>query len=537
MFNSFKRLFCVSLITGCIGLDSSTGQAQLLADADRFQEIENCPSDPESEVFFVKKIEVLGNSIFKSEIRSLTQPLENQKITIEKLICLRSAITELYVSRGYITSGAFLPNNQEITEGIVKIQVVEGEIERIEIQGLKRLKDYYIRSRLENVTRTPLNQQTLQNGLALLQLDPLIKTIQAELTPGSTDGKSVLLVNLEEAKALSVEVSTDNYRPANIGSYEGTIALSHGNVLGWGDKFSGEYSITEGLNLYNLHYNVPINPMDGRIGLHYWNTDSKITETLFNIFDIRNQTETLGVEYRQPIYRTLQTEWTLGLNLDIRNNRSSLEGVSFCFSQPCIDGKTNLTVLRFSQEWLNRTPNQVFAARSQLNFGINAFDSTVVNIEPNQEFFSWLGQFQFVNRFSNNWLLLGRFYAQIAGDPLPIIEQFSLGGIDTVRGYAQNEIVTDNALLGSLELRIPLTQDPEVLQITSFVEGGTGWNNLLPDPDPATLGGIGLGLRWLVANGLTVRLDYGIPLVSVDNSGNSLQEQGFYFSVRYRKAF
>ena len=153
------------------------------------------------------------------------------------------------------------------------------------------------------------------------------------------------------------------------------------------------------------------------------------------------------------------------------------------------------------------------------------------------QLFSWLGQFQFVNRFSNNWLLLGRFYAQIAGDPLPIIEQFSLGGIDTVRGYAKNEIVTDNALLGSLELRIPLTQDPEVLQITSFVEGGTGWNNLLPDPDPATLGGIGLGLRWLVANGLTVRLDYGIPLVSVDNSGNSLQEQGFYFSVRYRKAF
>ncbi|ODV40426.1 surface antigen (D15) [Microcystis aeruginosa NIES-98] len=40
-----------------------------------------------------------------------------------------------------------------------------------------------------------------------------------------------------------------------------------------------------------------------------------------------------------------------------------------------------------------------------------------------------------------------------------------------------------------------------------------------------------------MANGLTVRLDYGIPLVSVDNSRNSLQEQGFYFSVRYRKGF
>ncbi len=40
-----------------------------------------------------------------------------------------------------------------------------------------------------------------------------------------------------------------------------------------------------------------------------------------------------------------------------------------------------------------------------------------------------------------------------------------------------------------------------------LLRGGTGWNNLLPDPNPATLGGIGLGLLWLVANGLTVRLD------------------------------
>lgn len=493
-----------------------------------------CPSAPESERFFVKKIQVFGNTVLKSEIQALIQPLENQTVTLEELICLRTAITELYVSRGYITSGAFLPNNQEITNGIVQIQVVEGEIEQIEIQGLKRLQDYYIRSRLERVTQPPLNQQKLQNGLALLQLDPLIQTIQAELTTGSTSGKSVLLINLEEAKALNLEISTDNYRPPNIGSYEGTIALSHDNVLGWGDRFSGEYSITEGLNLYNFHYNVPINPMDGRIGLHYWNTDSQVTETLFNIFDIRNQTQTFSVEYRQPVYRIPQNEWTLGLNLDIRNNRSSLEGVSFCFSQPCRNGKTNITVLRFSQEWLNRAPNQILAARSQFNFGIDAFDATVVNIEPNQEFFSWLGQFQFVNRFNNDWLLLGRFYAQLAGDPLPIIEQFSLGGIDTVRGYEQNQIVTDNALLGSLELRIPLTQDPTVLQITPFIEGGTGWNKLLPDPDPATLGGIGVGLRWLVVDGLTVRLDYAIPLVSLENSGNSLQEQGLYFSVRYQ---
>ncbi len=493
-----------------------------------------CPSNPESQRFSLKKIEVLGSTVLKSEIRALTEPLENRAVTLEELICLRTAITQLYVNKGYITSGAFLPNQQDITDGFVQIQVVEGEIERIEINGLQRLQDYYIRSRLDRVTKTPLNQQELQNGLALLQLDPLIKQIQAELTTGSASGQSVLKVNLEEARAFQAVIGVDNYRPPNIGDNEATVTLSHGNLSGWGDRFFGEYAITEGLNLYNLHYNVPINAMDGRIGLHYWNTDSQITEALFNPFDIRNQTETFSVEYRQPIYRTPQTEWTLGLNLDIRSSRSSLEGGSFCFSQPCRDGKTNITVLRFYQEWLNRAPNRALAARSQLNFGITAFDATTRNLEPDPEFFSWLGQFQWVNRFNNDWLLLGRFYAQIAGGPLPIIEQFSMGGIDTVRGYGQNQLVTDNALLGSLELRIPLTEDPSILQLTPFIEGGTGWNNLLPDPNPATLGGIGIGLRWLVVSGLTIRLDYGIPLVSLENQGNSLQEQGFYFSVRYQ---
>ncbi|MGK7946946.1 MAG: ShlB/FhaC/HecB family hemolysin secretion/activation protein, partial [Microcystaceae cyanobacterium] len=528
MSNLCKHLLYVSLIIIGMCLNASTGQAQSITDDQNSQILENCPSAPESQRFLVKEIYILGNTILKAETSALAESLENQQLTLEQLICLRTAITELYVKRGYITSGAFLPNNQDITDGIVQIQVVEGEIERIEIQGLKRIKDYYIRSRLERITQTPLNQKKLQDGLALLQLDPLIQTIQAELTTGSTSGKSVLLVNLEEAKALSLEISTDNYRPPNIGSYEGTIALSHGNVLGWGDRFSGEYSITEGLDLYNFGYRVPINPMDGQIGVTYYNTDSQITEDLFDVFDIRNQTQTFSAEYRQPIYRSPQTEWTLGLNLDIRSNRSSLEGVSFCFSQPCRNGKTKITVLRFSQEWLNRAPSQVLAARSQFNFGINAFDATVIDIEPNPEFFSWLGQFQMVNRFDNNWLLLGRFYAQIAGDPLPIIEQFSLGGIDTVRGYGQNQIVTDNALLGSLELRIPLTQDPSILQLTPFIEGGTGWNNLLPNPDPATLGAVGVGLRWLVIKDLTIRLDYGVPLVSVDNRGDSLQEQGFY---------
>lgn len=131
-------------------------------------------------------------------------------------------------------------------------------------------------------------------------------------------------------------------------------------------------------------------------------------------------------------------------------------------------------------------------------------------------------------------MLLTRFDAQLTPDSLLSPERFSLGGVDTVRGYVQNQLVADNGILGSIELRIPLTADPNLLQLTPFVDVGTGWNERAPDPDPSTLVGIGLGLRLLLDNSLSLRLDYGIPLISIDNKGDSLQDDGFYFSLRYQ---
>lgn len=130
--------------------------------------------------------------------------------------------------------------------------------------------------------------------------------------------------------------------------------------------------------------------------------------------------------------------------------------------------------------------------------------------------------------------MLTRVDAQLTPDSLLSLERFGIGGVDTVRGYSQNEIVADNAIAGSIEVRIPLTANPNVLQIAPFFDIGTAWNNQTTDPDPATIAGVGLGLRWLVTPDLSLRLDYGIPLIAVDNAGDSLQDKGLYFSLRYQ---
>ena len=55
----------------------------------------------------------------------------------------------------------------------------------------------------------------------------------------------------------------------------------------------------------------------------------------------------------------------------------------------------------------------------------------------------------------------------------------------------------------------------------------------LENPDPNTLASVGLGLRWLQGDRFSARLDWGIPLISAESDGRSLQEDGVYFSLFY----
>ena len=482
---------------------------------------------------FIKSIEVVGNTVLQTEIDQQIQPFKRRTVAFEDLICLRSQITNLYIQNGYVTSGAFLPNNQDLSSGHIQIQVVEGELEQIEISGLNRLQRY-VRSRLQRATDTPLNQQRLEEALQLLQLDPLIEQVNAELTVGSTPGRNVLLIDLQEAPAFHAGIGGDNYRSPSIGSNQLNLTVAHDNLLGFGDRLSAQYGLTEGLDIYDIGYSLPVNAMDGTLGFRYSNSDTKIVEDEFEEFDIESETETFSLSFRQPVVRSPQRELALGVSLDLRDRQTFLQGEPFSFSIGAEEGESKVTVLRFFQDWVDRGAKRVLAARSQFNVGIDAFDATINDTGTDGQFFAWQGQFQWVQQLSPRTLLIARIGTQLTTDSLLSLEQFSIGGADTVRGYQENQLVTDNGILGSVEVRIPLTADPSVLQLTPFFDIGTGWNNQAPAPDSFTLASLGLGVRWSITSKLGVRLDYGIPLIAVDNQGNSLQENGFHFSVRYQ---
>lgn len=503
-------------------------------------ETELCPAlaDTPEMPFPATTINVLGNTILEDAIAQLVACYEGKEIRLSDLFNLRSRITQLYINSGYITSGAFVPNNQDLTDETVEIQVVEGEIENLQINGLNRLRQSYIRDRLARAMTPPFNQQNLERGLQLLQLDPSLERVNAELTAGNGPGQSLLILDLEEADTFVLSFNTDNYRSPSIGSEGINLGLTVRHPLGIGDRLSASYGTTAGLDLYDISYAIPVNAKDGTFQIRASNSDSRIIQDDFEDVGIRSETTTLSAGFRQPIVRTPAEEFALGLDFDWKRSRSFiLDDIPFSFSLGPEEGRSQISALRFYQDWVKRSQSRVLAARSQFSVGLDLFDATVNDSGIDGRFFSWLGQFQWIEQVSPRFLVLTRFGAQLTPDGLLPVERFSLGGIGTVRGYSQNQLVADNAVTSSVEFRIPVTKDPNTLQITPFLEAGIGWNNEIPDPDPSFLAGLGVGLRWRVNPDLSVRLDYGIPLVDADDSGNSLQENGLYFLLDYQPSF
>ncbi|MGK7895381.1 MAG: ShlB/FhaC/HecB family hemolysin secretion/activation protein [Xenococcus sp. (in: cyanobacteria)] len=495
-------------------------------------------------VFEVKEFKIEGNTAFSElEIQELLTEYLNTSVSFADLLQVETVITEKYRNAGYINSGAVVPV-QNVENGVITVQVIEGTIEQLNVQVKGgRLSENYIGSRLKRGTKTPFNLNELQEALQLLQLNPLVENLNAELSVGSRRDRWLLDVEVNQANAFNPVIFANNSRTPSVGSFQRGIEINHDNFAGLADRLSLIYKNTDGSNDYNFDYNVPFNSLDGSFGVRYRYITSEIVEPPFDTLDIESRTDELEVTIRQPIILTATAnstqELALGLEFSRQANETELDGDPFPLSPGATDdGKTRINAVRFFQDWTRRTRQDVFAARSQFNFGLDIFDSTTSGSdEPDGEFFSWRGQAQWLKLISaeSNINFLLRSDIQISNSEMVPLEQFSLGGIDTVRGYRQDSLLGDSGLLISAELRVPVVRwnnRQSSVALIPFTDFGTVWGEQeLPNQDEETIASVGVGVQLSLSEILRARLDWGIPLVEVDDRDRTIQEDGIYFSV------
>ncbi|NEQ31092.1 MAG: ShlB/FhaC/HecB family hemolysin secretion/activation protein [Leptolyngbya sp. SIO4C5] len=497
--------------------------------------VEAAPASPDETRVEVTDIQVTGSTVFDQEtLTAAIAPFENRSLTLAELQQAADAITALYLQEGYITSRAILPS-QTVTDGTVQITVIEGRLADIQVEGTARLRRY-VRDRIALAGLQPLNQAELEDQLRLLRADPLFDNIEASLRAGEGPGESILIVRVDEAEALAVTLSADNYSPISVGQERVSANIRYRNPAGLGDElFTSAYLSSEtGSEIYELGYRVPLNAMNGTLQLRFAPSNFKIIDedSIGFALNVRGSADVYEASFRQPLIRTPREELALSLGFRHRDGETLIADF--------IQQDSRVSVIQFGQDYLRRDLSGAWALRSQFSFGIDAFDATTADSpEPDSQFFSWLGQIQRVQRLGADHLLIIQGDLQLASDSLLGSEQFIVGGGQSVRGYSQNVRAGDGGFRFSVEDRITLQRDeggnPRI-QVAPFVDMGAVWNRFdeTETTDDNFLLGTGVGFIVNLTSQWDTRLDFGVPLIELDDPGDPTSRLRVYFNVNYR---
>jgi len=500
------------------------------------------PQPLPAEAIPVQKIQVVGSTILSpDEINALVKPLEGRSSTLAELQQVADKITEIYLNRGYITSRAVLPP-QTLTAGVVQIQVIEGKLARIEVEGAKRLHQSYIRSRIRLGAGIPLSTASLEDQLRLLRVDPLFDNVEASLRAGDREGESILIVRVSEANPFQGSFSFDNYSPPSVGSERLGVTLRHRNITGNGDELAAAYYRAIGdSDLFDFSYRIPLNAMNGTLQLRAAPNRNSIVQAPFDSFDISGKSHLFEISYRQPLVRSPIEEFALSAGFTYQRGRTFVAGEPTAFGVgPDSQGVSTTSTIKLGQDYIRRDPQGAWALRSQFTIGTSLFDATInEGSDPDGLFLSWLGQVQRVQRLNDKHSLIVQGDLQLSANSLLASQQFVIGGGQSLRGYRQNVRSGDNGFRFSIEDRITLQRDSSgnpKFQLAPFFDAGTVWN-LPNNPNKLTnqrfLAGAGLAAIWEPIQRVNVRVEYAFPLVGISDKGDNLQDSGLYFNIIY----
>jgi len=176
-----------------------------------------------------------------------------------------------------------------------------------------------------------------------------------------------------------------------------------------------------------------------------------------------------------------------------------------------------------------------------VSIGLDAFGSTINAEGPDSQFVAWLGQFQWVKLLGERGdQLRVRADAQLTNNPLLPIEQYAVGGLDSVRGYRTFQLLRDYGYTASLEYRIPVFSNPtgaRNLQFAAYVDTGSARFKDRENTSPSQLTGIGVGLIWSPSPALSAEIYYANGLNNVpDPPSHSLQDDSWYFRLIFHPA-
>ena len=482
------------------------------------QPVEQPP--PAETRFVLKEVILQGNTALPaSAFTPQIDPYRNREITVAELKGLVSAIEQDYRRRGYLTTIAYLPP-QRIEEGRVTIQVLEGRLGKVLVEGNRyfnatRILWYWPIQRGEVLRYQPIRAAVLR-----MNTHP-DHQVQLLLRPGEATGETDVVLKVTEHFPLHVGSQWDNQGTPSIGRYRYGFSLGYNNLLGLDDRVIVGTVFGKRFGALYTQYLVPLTP-SGTIATFGFSHSRVAPGRQFKPFGVNGTSETYSLGLSQPLLDET------GLSLDLHTGFDFKESRTMQLSGTV--RRERLRVLRVGPRLQLRDRWGGWSAQFESSFGIKGLGATSENnplaSRPGAPPDFLKTEFQLTRIQPLPWgtQASASLDAQVAASKLAPAEELYLGGADSVRGYPEGDYLADSGLTARFEYLIPCAILPsqwrlpgsknalrEQLQLVAFLDRGYGRLRAITGDERTSrnLMGLGGGVRFRLNDTLSARLEWG----------------------------
>jgi hemolysin activation/secretion protein len=502
--------------------------------------------------FDVWEYRVLGNTLLDArKIESAVYPHLGPQRTIEDVQAARAALESEFRTAGYGTVFVDIPE-QDTADGVVRLQVTEGKLDRVRITGARWFANGRIRSRMPALAAgTAPRLPELQEQLARVNAENPDRIVTPVLRAGRTPGTVDLELRVEDNLPLHGSVEVNDRYSADTTRSRVAANLSYGDLFARNHSLSFQYQIApeepDESRVLAATYVAPLTPTDL---LAFYAVDTQSDVAALGTLSVLGNGRIYGARYIRLLPAADGAFHNLTLGFDLKQFEESirLDEDGDSIDTPIEYGAWSLVYAggARSEHWRgNWSLGGFFGLRGLLN------DSAEFNAEvdsPNSQLgkrvgarpnYFYLRATAGVERaLPRGFTAALRVSSQFTTQPLINNEQFAIGGLDTVRGFVESEQLGDNGVSTSFELRSPnfgprLGSWNQDLRLFLFYDAGV-ISLIDPQPDQIAeydLASAGAGLRLRAFSGLEAAVDWAYPLVPSDRVAEG--ESRLHFSVKY----
>ena len=448
---------------------------QILQQIQRDLEFQPTPSLPEqapkekvveeasAELVVIKEFKFTGNhAIEEAELKAALASITNRSISIAELKTATDLISALYNKKGVLAT-VNLPE-QDITEGVVLIEVIEAVFAGVKIDGTfnkdyKRIRPCVIERFIEACSPVGqlVDQKKIDRALALLQRLPGFK-VDASYQPGEKERSTQLLIKVVDSPLLTFGLAADNSGGRSTGKRKETANINLASPLKMGDLLNITALHTDGTDYARVAYSIPVGGSGLKVGANSSYMKYKFLASMEGSeLTPLGRSVTYNVNANYPIILTKQANLSAEVNYDKKSFLNQMASTEPTATES--DYKLDVASLMISGSYIDG-----ILAGGQTNASVNMIYGSVnldgsPNITRDLEGANTRGRYKRLHlNFSRNQFITDsvslNFDAsgQVANRNLDSSEKFYLGGINGVRAYPTSEGSGSEGYLFKVEL-------------------------------------------------------------------------------------